>query len=92
MLRTARVNLSLQMNLGVHEREYSRHIYLYQPTRKVVKHEKEQMKSVMLSRNLDIHALSGLKRNDTKQLIRKISFKYYPIISEFLKDFFQKGF
>ena len=48
--------------------------------------------AVRKSRNLDIHALSGLKRNDTKQLIRKISFKYYPIISEFLKDFLQKGF
>ena len=66
MFRTARVNLSLQMNLGVHEREYSRHIYLYQPTRKVVKHEKEQMKSVMLSRNLDIHALSGFRSKMTQ--------------------------
>ena len=68
MFKTARVNLSLQMNLVVHKREYSGQLYLYQPTRKVVKHEKEQMKSVMLSRNLDIHALSGFKQNDTKQL------------------------
>ncbi len=85
MFKTARVNSSLQMNSIAHKREYSGQLYLYhQPTREVVKHEKEQMKSVMLSRNLDIHALSGLKQNDTKQLIGKISFKYYPIISEFL--------